>query len=190
MAAGREWGVPARGGGRRRRRAAEPRGRGTRAAGPSGAADAADTAGGSSARPAADVADTAGASSARPAAAAGTIPPVPPPAADPPLTLAVDTAAGGQPIKPGFLGFSFEFQAVRTYTGSDPRRINPVLVQLIRNLTPGQAPVLRIGGDSTDLSYAPAPGLRPPAAGLRRVPARTRAGWRRPPPSPTNWGRG
>jgi len=89
---------------------------------------------------------------------------VPRPAADPALTVSVDTAAAGTPIAPGFLGFSFEFPGVRSYTGSDPRRINPVLVRLIRNLTPGQAPVLRIGGDSTDLSYVPAPGVHPPAS--------------------------
>ncbi|HET8980503.1 MAG TPA: glycosyl hydrolase family 79 C-terminal domain-containing protein [Solirubrobacteraceae bacterium] len=81
----------------------------------------------------------------------------------PSLTLSPATGAGGRPIAPGYLGFSLEFQAVRAYTGSDPRRINPVLVQLIRNLTPGQAPVLRIGGDSSDVSYAPARGVHPPA---------------------------
>ncbi len=121
--------------------------------------------------PAARSRDAADHSSAGPAGgmttaarpAAGTPPAVPPPAADPALTLAVNTAAGGRPIASGFLGFSFEFQGVRSYTGPDPRRINPVLVQLIRNLTPGQAPVLRIGGDSTDISYAPAPGVHPPA---------------------------
>ncbi len=87
---------------------------------------------------------------------------------DPPLrpaggrnafTARITSATVGPPIRPGFLGFSFEFQAVRSYTGTDPQRINPVLVQLIRNLSPGQAPVLRIGGDSTDVSYAPAPGV-------------------------------
>jgi hypothetical protein len=71
----------------------------------------------------------------------------------------------GGPIKPGFLGFSFEFQAVRTYTGSDPAHVNPVLVQLIRGLTPGQRPVLRIGGDSTDKSWVPGPGVAPPPGG-------------------------
>jgi hypothetical protein len=115
------------------------------------------------ATPAGGAADAADASSGQPSAGASTPPRVPPPSADPSLTLAVDTSAPGRLIKSGFLGFSFEFQAVRTYTGSDPRQINPVLVQLIRNLTPGQAPVLRIGGDSTDVSYAPAPGVRPPA---------------------------
>lgn len=82
---------------------------------------------------------------------------------DSPVTVSVSGRTVGKPIPSGFLGFSFEFQAVRSYTGSDPRQINPVLVQLIRNLTPGQAPVLRIGGDSTDVSFAPAPGVRPPA---------------------------
>ncbi len=59
----------------------------------------------------------------------------------------------------GFVGFSFEFQAVRDYTGSDPRAINPVLVQLIRDVAPGQTPVLRIGGDSTDQTWWPIPGV-------------------------------
>lgn len=91
-------------------------------------------------------------------------PPDPPaPAADPPpTTLSVAGQTAGRPIPAGFLGLSIEFQAVRTYTGSDPSQVNPVLVALIRNLTPGQPPVLRIGGDSTDVSYAPAPGVRPP----------------------------
>src|SRR5690348_14695301 len=66
----------------------------------------------------------------------------------------------GRPVPSGFVGFSFEFQAVRDYTGTDPAAINPVLVQLIRNLNPNQSPVLRIGGDSTDLSYPS--GAQPP----------------------------
>ncbi|MGH2889383.1 MAG: glycosyl hydrolase family 79 C-terminal domain-containing protein [Solirubrobacteraceae bacterium] len=79
------------------------------------------------------------------------------------VSVAVSARPVGRPIRSGFLGFSFEFQAVRKYTGSDPSAVNPVLVALIRNLTPGQAPVLRIGGDSTDDSYVPAAGARPPA---------------------------
>lgn len=80
-----------------------------------------------------------------------------------PVHITVAPGPGGRAIPAGFLGLSFEFEAVRAYTGSDPRRINPVLVQLIRNLSPGQPPVLRIGGDSTDSSYVPASGVRPPA---------------------------
>ncbi|MGA9859811.1 MAG: glycosyl hydrolase family 79 C-terminal domain-containing protein, partial [Solirubrobacteraceae bacterium] len=84
-------------------------------------------------------------------------------APDPSATVSIAARTVGQPIRPGFLGFSIEFQAVRVYTGSDPGAINPVLVSLIRNLTPGQAPVLRIGGDSTDVSFVPTPGVRAPA---------------------------
>jgi hypothetical protein len=66
------------------------------------------------------------------------------------------------PLPPGYLGLSIEFYAIHEYTGSDPGAINPVLVQLIRNLNPGQPPVLRIGGDSTDQSWWPVPGVLPP----------------------------
>ncbi len=62
----------------------------------------------------------------------------------------------------GFLGLSIEFQALRAYTGPNPSAINPVFEHLVSNLTPGQAPQLRIGGDSTDVSYVPAKGVKPP----------------------------
>ncbi|MGI9185560.1 MAG: glycosyl hydrolase family 79 C-terminal domain-containing protein [Solirubrobacteraceae bacterium] len=71
-------------------------------------------------------------------------------------------AGAGRPIRLGFLGLSVEFQAVRAYTGNNPRVVNPVLLQLIRNLSPGQAPTLRIGGDSTDVSWVPTRGVKPP----------------------------
>jgi hypothetical protein len=78
----------------------------------------------------------------------------------------VSPVVGGEPssapIPSGFLGLSMEFYAVHEFTGSDPNAINPVFLQLIRNLTPGQAPVLRIGGDSTDQTWWPVPGVLPP----------------------------
>ncbi len=90
----------------------------------------------------------------------------------PPLHLTVTARPSGQAIRPGFLGLSFEFPAVRAYTGSDPGQINPVLVALIRNLTPRQRPVIRIGGDSTDISYVRAPGVRvPPFVGYEVTPS-------------------
>ncbi|MGI8715291.1 MAG: glycosyl hydrolase family 79 C-terminal domain-containing protein [Solirubrobacteraceae bacterium] len=82
--------------------------------------------------------------------------------AGPGVTVALPAHATGRRIPAGFLGLSFEFQAVRAYTGPNPGAINPVLEQLIRNLSPGQAPVLRIGGDSTDVSYAPGAEVHPP----------------------------
>ncbi len=83
-------------------------------------------------------------------------------APDPAVTISVQDRTVGTAIPSGFLGLSFEFEAVRAYTGSDPSQINPVLEALIRNLSPGQAPVLRIGGDSTDVAYVPTHGVRPP----------------------------
>jgi hypothetical protein len=100
-----------------------------------------------------------------------TIPADPPHPGDPKVTVAVSARPVGAPIASGFLGFSFEFQGVRAYTGSDPDHINPVLVQLIRNLTPGQAPVIRIGGNSTDVSYVVGPGVKPlPYRGYELTP--------------------
>jgi len=77
--------------------------------------------------------------------------------------LTVDTATrDGQPIPSGFVGLSFEYAAVEAYAGNDPSAVDPVLVQLIRNLSPGQVPVLRIGGDSTDWAWWPIRGMRRP----------------------------
>jgi hypothetical protein len=85
-----------------------------------------------------------------------------------PVRLAL--GASGRAIPRGFLGLSLEFKAVRAYTGTDPSSVNPVFETLIRNLDPGQAPVLRIGGDSTDMSYVPAAGVRPRFDGDRLTP--------------------
>lgn len=73
--------------------------------------------------------------------------------------------ATGRAIPDGFVGLSIEYQALLAYTGTNPAAPNPVFVQLVRNLTPGQAPVLRIGGDSTDVTWWPAPGVARPAGG-------------------------
>jgi hypothetical protein len=94
--------------------------------------------------------------------------PPPPAAATPPnpnpglVRVHIGESRVSRPVAPGFVGFSFEFQAVQDYTGSDRRAINPVLVQLIRDVAPGQTPVLRIGGNSTDRSWWPIPGVTPP----------------------------
>jgi hypothetical protein len=66
-------------------------------------------------------------------------------------------------VKPGFLGFSIEYPAIEKYAGTDPHAINPVLVRLMRNLAPGQPPVLRIGGDSADFTWWPVAGMAKPA---------------------------
>jgi hypothetical protein len=66
------------------------------------------------------------------------------------------------PIGTGFLGLSLEYSAILPYAGTNPHAINPVLVQLIRNLTAGRSTVLRIGGDSSDWSWWPVAHVRRP----------------------------
>src|SRR5438105_3985952 len=69
--------------------------------------------------------------------------------ADPPGVLTVGGPLTRRAIPPGFLGLSFEYWAVPDYAGRSPRRLNPVFLQLIRNLAGGSEPELRIGGVTT-----------------------------------------
>jgi len=85
-----------------------------------------------------------------------------PAAADAPLLASVSDTPIGRSLPPGFIGTSLEYSALHLYTGRDPRAIDPVLLQLLRQLAPGQAPVLRIGGDSTDDTWWPIKGVIPP----------------------------
>ena len=78
------------------------------------------------------------------------------------LTVTVGRRTTGRPIPAGFLGLSLEYPAVEAYAGRDPGAVNPVLVQLIRNISPGQQPNLRIGGDTTDWTWWPVPGMAKP----------------------------
>ncbi len=77
--------------------------------------------------------------------------------------VTVDSTAVGRPVRPGFVGLSIEYPALTAYTGSNPGAVDPVFLQLIRNLAPGQPPVLRIGGDSTDTTWWPTAHERRPA---------------------------
>ena len=60
-------------------------------------------------------------------------------------------------VPPGFIGLSIEYHSVPGYFGPVGQP-DPVFVQLVRNLVPGQSPVLRFGGDTTDWTWAPTPG--------------------------------
>ena len=80
--------------------------------------------------------------------------------------LTVNTTSSGRAIGPSFLGLSLEYPAVTAYAGDDPKAVNPVFEQLIRNLAPGQSPDLRIGGDTTDWTWWPVPGVAKPG-GIR-----------------------
>ena len=88
----------------------------------------------------------------------GSHPQVPPTA----TRLAVTQTTFGRPIPASFLGLSLEYDSIESYAGTNPQAIDPVFVQLVRNLNPGQSPVLRIGGDTTDWTWWPVPGLTQP----------------------------
>jgi len=81
----------------------------------------------------------------------------PAPAPTPPGVVTLGSTVRGRPMPDGFVGLSLEYRALLTYLGSDPSAINPVFLRLLRNLGPGQDPVIRIGGDSTDWTWWPVP---------------------------------
>jgi hypothetical protein len=84
-------------------------------------------------------------------------------ATDRAVVVTVSRVGVGSPIPAGFLGLSTEFRGIEAYAGPDSGPIDPVFLRLVRSLTPGQRPVLRIGGDSTDWSWWPVTGVRRPA---------------------------
>ncbi|HET8672790.1 MAG TPA: glycosyl hydrolase family 79 C-terminal domain-containing protein [Thermoleophilaceae bacterium] len=80
-----------------------------------------------------------------------------------PTPITIEADSPGRRVPFGFLGLSLEYPAVEAYAGTDPLALDPVFQRLVRNLVPDQALVLRIGGDSTDRTWWPTPGLaRPP----------------------------
>ncbi len=81
----------------------------------------------------------------------------------PDVRVAVLARAAGPRIAPGFIGISFEYPALTQYTGVDPARLNSAFERLVANLAPGQSPVIRIGGNSTDTTWWPTRRLGRPA---------------------------
>ena len=81
-------------------------------------------------------------------------------AATPPTVASVTVASQTTtpPIGAGFVGLGLEFQTVAAWTGAAPGELNTALVNLIHDLSP--APVIRIGGVSTDRSWWPVPGMK------------------------------
>jgi hypothetical protein len=80
-----------------------------------------------------------------------------------PLVVRVGGSSGTAVVPHGFLGLSLEYYGVTAYAGADPHAIDPVFVRLVRELAPNGGVTLRIGGDSTDLTWWPEPGLPRPA---------------------------
>src|ERR1700733_3420116 len=86
------------------------------------------------------------------------------PAADPPHTDVVTISAtpAGRAVPGAFVGLSLEYPTVSSAELPGRGGVDPVLARLIRNLSPGYAPVIRIGGESGDKTWWPVPGIARP----------------------------
>jgi hypothetical protein len=78
------------------------------------------------------------------------------------LTVSVTGQSVGRPIPDAFLGLALEYSTIPQWTAQPGQAANPILGTLIRGLDPTGAPSIRIGGQSTDRSWWPAPGLTRP----------------------------
>lgn len=83
-------------------------------------------------------------------------------AVGPTVAVTVSDQPTGSPMRAAFLGLSIEYPTLVSYLGNQARRIDPVFVSLVRQLDPGQSPIVRIGGNSTDHTWWPIRGLRTP----------------------------
>ena len=72
------------------------------------------------------------------------------------------TATTGRAVPTGFVGISMEYKGLEQYAGADASAPNPGFLQLLRNLAPSGGAVLRIGGDSSDWTWWPVPGMNRP----------------------------
>jgi hypothetical protein len=78
------------------------------------------------------------------------------------VKVSVTGRAVTQPIAHDFLGLALEYSTIPTWEGKGSGPSNPVLAQLIRNLDPAGDLSLRIGGQSTDRTWWPVPGVQQP----------------------------
>jgi Glycosyl hydrolase family 79 C-terminal beta domain len=78
----------------------------------------------------------------------------------------------GNPVPGAFVGVSLEYGTVLSAELPGPRGADSVLARLIRNLSPGYAPIIRIGGDSGDKTWWPVAGMpRPRGIDFALTPA-------------------
>jgi hypothetical protein len=78
------------------------------------------------------------------------------------VAFTINAGAPAPVIPRGFVGLSTEYWAIPELAGEEPSAEDPVFAQLLRNLAPGQQPVLRIGGDSTDWVWWPIANVHKP----------------------------
>jgi hypothetical protein len=76
--------------------------------------------------------------------------------------ISVGSATTGRPIAPNFLGLALEYNTIPRLAGATTATVDPVFVQLLRNLNPAGRPILRVGGQSTDRTWWPVRGMTRP----------------------------
>jgi hypothetical protein len=76
--------------------------------------------------------------------------------------ISVTSTQSAHALPAGFVGLSMEYKGFAAYAGSSARAVDPVFEQLLRDISPGQSTVLRIGGDSSDWTWWPVPGMKQP----------------------------
>ncbi len=79
-----------------------------------------------------------------------------------PVTATVTGQPVGPPVPAGFVGLATEYWNVEQEVGTNPKQPDRAFEQTLLNLAPEGGFSLRIGGDSTDWSWWPIPGMKQP----------------------------
>ncbi|MBO0769044.1 MAG: hypothetical protein J2O48_10215 [Solirubrobacterales bacterium] len=83
-----------------------------------------------------------------------------PPAGSTSINLA--GKAAGPAVPNGFVGLATEFWDVEKLEGTNPNKPDTAFEHLLEGLAPGSTPYMRVGGDSTDWTWWPVPGMKKP----------------------------
>lgn len=78
------------------------------------------------------------------------------------LPVTVSSRPVGPGVAAGFVGLATEYWNVEQEVGDDPAKPDSAFEQVARNLAPSGGFSLRIGGDSTDWTWFPIPGMTTP----------------------------
>ena len=79
-----------------------------------------------------------------------------------PIDLTVYGAYAGPPIRAGFVGITTEYRDMFKEAGTNPAQPDTAFEQVLKNLAPDGGFDLRIGGDTTDWTWWPVPGMAHP----------------------------
>jgi hypothetical protein len=78
------------------------------------------------------------------------------------FSVAVTRTPVTRPLADDFLGLALEYNTIPQWEGTGAAEVNTPLMGLVRALDPVGRPLVRVGGQSTDRSWWPVPGLARP----------------------------